>query len=137
MISKDPFSPLNRHDRFAFGLITALTGVVALSLAAFILIRGATSVGFVVALGVIACGVLALVLARRLFTKRTPYEEGYLVSPRLTFAVGVLFVVVAVTNVLTGSSEAAWLLAPGIAAIVFGWRQRRAKRSLESPSDGA
>ena len=126
---RDPLSPLSSNDRFAFGLLTALTGVAALSLAAFILVRGATLLGGVVALLLIGCGLFSFVLARRLFTNRSPFEDGSLVSPRLTFAIGVLFIVVGVGSVVTGSLEAAWLFAPGIAAIVFGWRHRRTGRS--------
>jgi hypothetical protein len=137
MLAKDPFSPLNRDDRLIIGWLTGLTGVATLAFAVFMLIRGATPIGVVVALVLVACGAFALVLARRLFTNQSPYEEGHLVSPRLTLAIGVLFVVVAVGNALMGSFQAVWLLAPGIAAIGFGWSRRSAKRSRKSRSDGA
>ena len=138
MISKDPFSPLGKQDRFAFALLTTLAGLASLAFVAFILIKGPTLVGVLVAFVLSATGICALVIARRLYYNQSPYEEGYLVSPRLTLAVGILFVAVGVGSVLTDSLKAAWLFAPGIAAILFGWQRRRAKRrSLQHRADGA
>jgi len=134
-----PFDPLTSADRRVFGLITALSGVAASSIAVYVLVTSRAVIVVAVAAG---CALLSFTIAKRLFTNRTPRVDRRLVSPWLTLAVGLVVFIAAAGNILIDVRSAGimtFLLCAGAAAAVFGWRQiRRADRqSSPLPPDGA
>ena len=128
---------MNREDRLKFGVPAGLSGLAGIAIAAYILNHDISLHGLVGAAISTVVGVVALIIARQLVTNRTPHRARYFVLPWVTVAVGGFFVLMGAGSILTGADDAAWLLPPGIAAIVFGWKPLRPKQVSPSEPDGA
>jgi len=120
---KSPFDPVDREDRLLYATISAVAGVVGLALAVYFIAFETSPRRFIAASIVGATGLFSLQIAKRLFTNRSPYKSGALVSPWLTLTVGVVLVLVGVGNLLLGAFAVAWAIPAGAAAIFFAWRQ--------------
>jgi hypothetical protein len=133
-----PFDRIDRDDARAFGLLSGGAGIVGIALAVYFLVLDASPGRYVAAAVLGAVGLGSLVISRRLFTNRSPSADRELVPPWLTLAVGALFIVTGAGNVVIGDASAAWMILPGVLALIFAWRHlRRDRQRPRNPADGA
>ena len=128
---------MNQEDRLKVGLLAGLIGSAGIAIAAYILNYYISLHGLVGAAIGTAVGAFALVIASRLLTRRASYRAKYRVSLWVTVAVGAFCVFLGTGSILSGDDHAAWLLPPGLAAVVLGWQQVRPKQVSPSEPDGA
>jgi len=114
---KSPLDPVDRDQQLPFAIIAAVAGAVGLGLAIYFATNQTGRGRVFIPLITGGTGAYSLVIARRLYTGRTPHKSGTLVSPWLTLAIGALFLGTGVATV------AVWMIVPGAIGIYFALRQ--------------